>query len=447
MGTALYLLVAYVLLLLGMLINSGAYHPAALVLLLASFGFLAAAFASAIRGGARDRRVPGVPVFALAVIVLLVAATTQPVGFYLETPLYETLHNAWVAVLALGILGAYVLYRGESHTVRRAVFVAAVLTAVFFRVWMPVASPNPIIDVFTVGQEGARNLLAGINPYTVPVSDVYAGAGLDIQGYTYLPANLYVQSIAHWLTQDVRYAHIVAELVAAFALWRLSRRRWSDSTAELMTLLFLYGTRSLFVIEQSWVDPLILMFFALFLLLRDEHRDMLAAVAYGYMIFLKQYLVFALFQWFIVERRWKRILAGVAVGLLTLLPFALADLRALLFNGVFFNVLIPFREDSLTVFSFLSQTWGLQPPFGLTVVVGAVIAIATAIPQRRIRPIRGYLFAITLTTFGMFLFGTSGFCNWYYLVAGQLIFLLALGGKPLKTEELEAFDQVGFAAE
>jgi hypothetical protein len=168
--------------------------------------------------------------------------------------------------------------------------------------------------------------------------------------------------------------------------------------------------------------------------LRERGKPTAASVAYGYMLFLKQYMLFAFFQWFIIERNWKRILTGLAVGFLTLLPFVIWDWRGLLENGILFNVVVPFRDDSLTLFSFLARTWGLRPPMGWTILVGAVLTVLTFIPQRHMQPLRGYLFAVTLTTFGMFLFGTTGFCNWYYLVAGQLIFLLALGGRRDKTE-------------
>jgi len=432
MGTGLLLLVSYVLLLIGLLINWGAYDPIALTLLIASFTLIVVAFAWVWRGSSRDRKVPGVPFFAIALEVLLLAALTKPTAMYLLSPLYDRVYHSWLAVLACLIALAYLVLAKNSSRFRQVVFIAAVLAALAFRLWMPVASPAPVIDVFSFCTESAQHLLQGKNPYTTPVSDVYNGAvnwGYDIKAYIYLPADLLIQTASYGLTGDVRYGYVLAELVVALVLWRLSRRRWGDSTAQLIALLFLYNPRSLFVLEQSWVDPLILMFFALFLLLRERGKPTAASIAYGYMLFLKQHMLFAFFQWFILERNWKRILTGLAVGFLTLLPFAIWDWRGLLQNGILFTVRVPFRADSLTIFSLLARFGVPQPSYSWAVPIGAVIMLLTFIPQRKIDPLRGYLFSVTITMFGMFMILSTSFCNYYYLVAGQLIFLLALGGR------------------
>jgi hypothetical protein len=447
MGTALLLLVSYVLLVLGILVNWGMYDPTALLLLLTSFALVSLAFVWVSRDSSKDRKVPGVPVFAIAVLVLLLAAMVSPTAMYLATPLFETLYHYWLLLLAALVGLAYLAFRGKQHRVRRWVFIIAVAGALAFRAWIPIASPAPVIDVFTSIQESMQHLLDGQNPYNTQVSDVYEGVGdpgYDLKAYVYPPANIYPEAVTYRLTGDVRFLCVLAEMVVAFALWRLARRRWGDPIAELLVLLF--NPRALFVIEQAWVDPLILMVFATYLLLMERRKPAAAAAAYGYMLFLKQYLLFAFFQWFILERSWKRIGIGLAVGAATLVPFAIWDWRALLDNGILFNfVSVPFRPESLTVFSFLSRTWGLQPPFGWAIVVGAVITTLTFIPQRRIQPLRGYLFALVLTTFGMFLFGTSGFANWYYLVGGFMIFLIALGARRSGSKAKVGTDATGFA--
>jgi hypothetical protein len=450
MGTALVLIVSYVLLLLGILVNWGNYDPIALVLLLMSFSLVSTAFVWGARGSQRDRKVPGTPVFAIAVVILLLSALPVRTAPFAVTALYDSLYRVWLVMLVLLVGFAYLVARRADGQVRRGVVMIAVIGALAFRLWLPIASPAPITDVFTSIQESAQHLFEGRNPYTTPVSDVYNGAldfGYVLKGYTYLPGDLYLQAIAYKVGGDIRYACVLGEMFVAFALWRLSRRRWGESTAGLLVLLFLYNPRSLYVLEQGWIDPLILMLFAASLLLRERQKPTAAAAAYGYMLFLKQYLLFALFQWFILERSWKRIGVGLAVGAATLVPFAIWDWRALLENGVLFNVAIPFRADSLTVFSFLARVWGLQPPPGWAIVVGAVITALTFIPQRRMQPLRGYLFAMVLTTFGMFLFGSSGFANWYYLVAGLLIFLIALGTRRPVSRGPGAVDDAGFAAD
>lgn len=422
------LLLSYVLLALGLMPNFGSYDPLALALVLASFASLSLAFALLWRKGDRLPRTELTPMFAVALVALLLAGLLKPALLFSEA--FTRPYHLWLALFAGLIAGAYMLLRANRRGVRRAVFVIGFIAALAFRVWVPVASPSPVIDTFSVSQEASQYVLEGRNPYNSPVSDVYKGKlnfGYKLKAYVYLPADLYLQTVSYVLTRDVRYVNILAELVAALAIWRLARRRWGESTAECISLLFLYGPRSLYVIEQAWVDPLILMFLGAFVLLR-ERRPFAAALAYGWMLSLKQYMLFAAVQWLIVERDRKRIAAGLALALLTVLPFLAADWRSFLANGVMFNVLIPFRQDSLTVFSYLYRHWGISPPAGWAVVVGAVLTAVTFVPQRRLEPLRGYLFALTITMLGMFVFGTSGFCNWYYLVCGFMAFLLAAAG-------------------
>lgn len=422
------LLTAYILLMVGMTGTDGAYHPISLLFVLASFATLAFAFFTAARRGPHDWKAPGPRTFAAAVVILLLGGLVKPAGLYLQTQSLDYLYRGALALLVVLVVGAFVVRGGANARVMRAVFGLAVVIAIVFRIWMPIASPNPRIDVFKVSQESAQSLLRGQNPYSVPIDIAYPGqARYTFPGYVYLPADLYLQTASYALTGDVRYILVLAELLTALFLWKLARRRWGEPTSQLLVMLFLFAPRALFMIEQAWLDSLILTFFALSMLLYDRDKPWKASVAYGYMLFMKQYLFFAVFQWLIIEKNRKRILTGLGVGLLTLAPFAIANWHALLTTGILLNVTLPFRTDSLTVASFVALTWGLKPPMGWSVIVGAILTIATFRLQRGIEPLRGYLFALTTTTFGMFLFGSSAFYNWYYLVAGQMLFLLVLG--------------------
>jgi hypothetical protein len=424
------LLIAYVLLAVGLLINWGFYDPVAVVLLLAAFTLLVVAFWSAARCGDAKSREPGSPVFAIALVGLLLIACTTRSAIYLQSESYDELYHRGLATLAGLVALGHFHARPWRRPVQVASFVAGALLACVFRIWMPMASPAPVIDTFSISQEASAFVLEGRNPYITPVTDVYGGAdiGYVLPAYVYLPAGLYVQVLSYAAAGDVRYAYVVAEILTALIAWRMARRRWPGPTAECIALLFLYNPRSLFVIEQGWLDPLVLACAALSLLLRDHQRPIAASLSYGYMVSVKPYMAYALIQWLIIERNRRHMAAALLVGILTVTPFLLADWRSFVANGVLFNALIPFRRQSLTVYALLSRTLGLLPPPGLTVLVGGILTGLTWIPQRRIQPIRGFLFAVTTTLFGMFLFGSSGFCNWYYLVGGFMIFLIAASG-------------------
>ena|GEM_PF-725351 len=430
-STGLGLLTAYVCLVVGVSLNYGFYSPTGLLLVIVSFGLVASCFVWVLRDQAFDRRAPQTPAFAVALIVLLCAGLPGSPGLYLTSSVYRSLYHWWLVILGIAVALVYLVPRPELRRIRRPVVLAAVIVAFAFRIWMPIASPAPKIDVFSNSQESAQHLLQGKNPYTTPVSAVYqqqTGQRVYTDGYAYLPGTLYLQSASYWLTGDVRYAYVLAELIVAFSLWRLVRVRWDPSIGELTVLLFLYNPKALFVLEQSWVDPLILMFFALFLVLRAYRRPLLASASFGAMVVLKEYMVVAFFQWLIIERDWKRILTALVVGTAILVPFTGPLVRYFTARGGFYSG-SGGSPDSLTIFSWVYRTFGLMPPPASALVAGLVLAAVTIVAQWGRPSLRGFTIGLTMTFLGMFLAGTSSVCNWYYLVAGFLIFALGLGGK------------------
>jgi hypothetical protein len=430
MTTIQTLLYAYFFLVVGIFVGDGFYHPEALAMLLISFALLGCAFVWASRGASFDDKVPGRTSFALILVLLLAGACKRPVTHFVASSVLPQLYHGWVVVLALLIAGAYLLSPHCPTWVRRSVFLVAVAAAFGFRLWLPFASPTPEIDTFTTAQESAEHLLDGKNPYSTPVTDIYEGKvdyGYKITAYAYLPSNLYLQTVAYGLLGDVRYACVFAEAVVALSFWLLAKRRWDPTVAELIVLLFLYQPRGLLVVELAWTDPLNLLLFSLFLLAYDNRKEKTAAAVFGFFLSLKQYLVFFLLHWFLIEKRWSMILLALTAGALTVLPFAIADPSSVITQGLLLNLRTPFRTDSLTIFGLLSPATGIVPPKAWSLIVGLLISAILVVPSRKIPGIRGYLFAVTITMFGVFLFGSQGFCNYYYLVGGLLLFLIAAG--------------------
>jgi len=423
--------------------GNGRYTHLAIALLLPAFGGLVLLARETLRvgGAGRGTSAPTRPDAvappaeqawerALAVSLLLFLAlglTTKP-GEHLRGPSYRVA-LALVSLVLGGGVWAVFLRRESRPAACRAIFVAGVVAGFGLRIGMLQVSPAPVIDVFVEFQESARHLLAGLNPYVVPVSDVYLGTqdhGYRLLGYAYLPANLYLQTVAYALTGDFRYGCIVAEAVVAFALYSVAGPGPGRRVAMLAVLLFLFHPRGLFVIEQGWTEPFIAGGFALFLWLRERRPASLGpAAAYGYMLSLKQYLVYFVLHLFMIERRGKALAVATGAVLLTCLPFLVWDPSSFYTYAVKFQLETPFRPDGLTIVSLLHRLFGFTAGKWLAGLVGFAVALYT---YRRLLPLGllGYLFAVTLTTFSIFLFGSQAFCNYYYLVSVLCLFLIAV---------------------
>ena len=146
---------------------------------------------------------------------------------------------------------------------------------------------------------------------------------------------------------------------------------------------------------------------------------------YGYFLSLKQYLLFFVLEWLIIERNIWRLLLGIAVVAVTATPFALWNFESFWEQGVLFNIgHTGFRADSLSISSVLYPLIG---PINksLSVVIGGVVAVWSFLAMRQ-QGLPGYLWAVSIATYAMFLFGSQAFCNYYYFVGGLLLFTLLL---------------------
>ena len=367
-------------------------------------------------------------VLAVALLACLALGLTTKPGEFVHGAAYRVV-LAVVSLFLIGAVSATFLRRAPDFRSCRAVFFAAIVAGVGLRLAMLLVSPSPVVDVFVMFQESAQHLLAGLNPYMVPVSDVYHGTrdyGYRVFGYSYLPANLLLQTLAYGLAGDFRYGCIAAELVVSWTLYRVARPARGRLVPMLVVLLFLFHPRGLFVIEQGWTEPFIAGTFALFLWLRDRWPDSAwPGAAYGYMLSLKQYLVYFVLHLFMIERRPKALAAVAATGFLTIVPFLVWDPTSFYTGGVRFVLSTAFRPDGLTVVALLYQLFGFTAGKWLAALVGLGVGVYT---YRRFLNLGlvGYLLAVTLTTFSIFLSGSQAFCNYYYLVSVLWLFALAV---------------------
>src|SRR4051812_40003996 len=206
-----------------MVSGNGRYTPLAIFLVLAGFGSLIVLAREALRAS-RASAETWEPVLAVSLLLCLILGLTTPPGSFVQGAAYRVV-QAVVNLVLIGTVARTFLRRVPVFSSCRVVFFAAVAAGFGLRLAMPVVSPSPVIDVFAQFQESAQHLLAGLNPYTVPFSDVYRGTrdyGYHTFGYAYLPANILPQTLSYWLTGDIRYGCIAAEAVVAAALYRVA---------------------------------------------------------------------------------------------------------------------------------------------------------------------------------------------------------------------------------
>lgn len=353
---------------------------------------------------------------------------------------------AWNQILFVG--GAALLvasFRSVTAGARWGRIVFAILVgATALRLLVPLASPDPPIDVFTMREEGAGALLAGRNPYETPIRDPIPGGaeqyGYSVGNYAYMPATLFPDALALFLAGDVRVASALAELLACLCLVQVARRRlpglWR-SPAALLTAAPLLYSKGPYVTEMSWTEPLLLGALAAWWALAALGRERGAAATFGLFLAFKQYLVFYALAFFgdaLGRGRPLRVAVPAAVVVATVLPFFLWHAESFIAYPVRWMVSenLPFREDALSLAGLWFRTTGVAPPGFLAMAAGGVTAALLLGRWWRRGPVlsgrEDVVLVGTAATLVAFLVGPQAFANYYYFLTNALALVLVGAG-------------------
>jgi hypothetical protein len=289
------------------------------------------------------------------------------------------------------------------------------------------AAPQPYIDVWTVQQAGAEALSQLKNPYSeVHVMDTAPGPrfGQDVP-YVYPPTQLYVTLPAYLLWHDVRFAMLAAVVLAGFGLRFIAARgRLSGPAllADAPALMIWLMPKLFYILEQSWIDPVQLMFIVATLAAYTAGFPWLAAVLLGVTVSAKQtmFWAFGLMAVMLVwDKKQQALAVAVAGGLVA--PFVWLDFKALKHANFDFVNELPPRPDALTFTNWAAREFALPPSskfgFALAICVAALAVWRFGRSRARV----GIAIAATYAVF--FAFNKWAFANYYFLLTG----LCALG--------------------
>lgn len=371
-------------------------------------------------------------IFFLCILVLFAVMAWQPNILYPQSRLLYLYFQAALRGVGLLLILFFLIQMRRPLSEKSAFRWLVVLLCGFLYVRLLVLSisPTPFIDVYTSGSLGADYLLNGLNPYSQSYPDIYGGAYSYNNGFFYGPVYLYLITPFR-LLHDIRLASIAADAVTLAAIWRLgSHCRWNSLTRTVLILLWLAFPVSFFVLEQSWVDPLMVAALAWSFCFLLEKKIRTLGFVLGITCGIKHYgavpaffILLYLAQTCGFKTAFKAgfLAAGVFIG--AQVPFLLLDAHALI-QSTWTNVLdTPPRPDALTLWAWIWSSFGLPPAKSGTLAVSGVLIILVAWKFWRSEPALDNLTRALVLAFSiLFLLGYQAFCNYYYLLA-FLVFL------------------------
>lgn len=280
---------------------------------------------------------------------------------------------------------------------------------------------DPPIDTFLSQQSACRAVLDGLNPYRVPIRDLYgeratsypAGLvqdGLVRIGYFYPPLSLLLALPGYLLVGDHRYSQLAA-LLASVALIGFCS---TDRQARLAAVVLLLNPRNLMYVELGFTD-LFVMLGVSAVLWGASRRSRATGPLLGLLVATKPYALLALPLTSLLNGSPRRLLAqAVVMGALVTLPLACWDWSAFLEGAFLVHLSSPFRGDSLNVLG-VAATIGADPRWMamLSLLGYAVPFLAIVLCLRRGRRSPGaFGVALGLTLLSFFLFSKQCFGNY-----------------------------------
>lgn len=351
-----------------------------------------------------------------------------------QTDVYARLTNSLLQTLALlVIVTAFLLksYKTNEINSNTRVFKIMITIAIVARLLLLFTSPNPAIDTFVEMKEAPKILfIEGKNPYTTNMTQVYGKS--QPNPYSYLPGPLFLVAPFAILLEEPRILFFISEFIAGILIYKLSIK----SIARIILLIYFYNPVSLFILESSWLEPLIIMLIVLVILLIRQKKFVLSGVIMGVVLSIKQNLIFLPF--FIIKSKIatiKTVLISIICLFLIITPFIIWSPKAFyeeifLFldkqgygtftHGVTFGRLI--RESlHLTVPNFTAY---------FLPIIFTLIALSFVKKN-----IKSFLLGFIISQYSLFIFGRIGNINYYYLIS--ILILLLYGVRNFRYGEKE----------
>jgi hypothetical protein len=352
-GPGLAAVLAWSLIGLGNAVRYGVYTPLAISLVSAGMLLLTVAVAG-LRAAVRPR--VGRLGLLLAALVALCSTVFSPAERYARGSAETWSHGLLIAA-AIGLLVLTVLplpMRWLQLGMLALVGLAGV-TGIH-------ATPHPTIDDWHILQGSARALLHGQNSYA------QAWPGSDGHLLPYLPGSAVLLTPSYLLLSDVRYGLLLAMLVAAVLVGRFAGGRDRRALLVLSGLVVLQPW-VLYLVEQSWPEPLLLALVAGMVWAGLRGNGALAVLCFAAALATKQHALVlvplaALWPAFGLRRT---IYSVLAAGAFTA-GWVLADPHQFVQGAISYNLKLPPRHDSLSLFTTAIRA-GHTPSFAVVPVL------------------------------------------------------------------------------
>lgn len=329
------------------------------------------------------------------------------------------------------------------------VYLTAIITA---KLMMIFASPSPNIDVFHLVTKAGLNVINGIDPYGFTYHlDRFPG---DIfEHFNYLPLSFLLPLPFKLILGDIRYAFLACDLISAFGLYLLAARAFAGSDRQsacmFIPLLFLTNPIHGFLLENAWVEPIMVLLLVVFALSfqRNEYRPSnMTAVLIGLLLATKQY-IFIIIPLLLKLKGWglRHFAIAAVTSSLVILPFYIWSPADFINDLLKYYVQYQPRYDAATVISLMHndlttiEAWlqnaidNIYLAYFIVLLPASLAFIIIFAGQQN--TLNGFFAAMATLLMAFFLFSKMSFANYDYLIGSVLLLAMAAGEPSLNPKK------------
>ncbi len=282
------------------------------------------------------------------------------------------------------------------------------------------SSPNPKIDTFDTLKLGGQELIQGKNPYASSYTKLYADK--EPNYYAYPPATLLLTLPSVLFLRDPRYMLVFFLFGTAFFIGKISNPdyRWQ------LPLLFLFNPMTAFIVEESYIEPMIIFLLTLSLYLLRTRKYAVSAIIIGLLLAAKQYSILFIpfiFRLSVLKNRLRLLIGSTIVAVVIISPFFLWNTKEFISDVLLFQAVYPARYDGLTFFSLLYRIFHI--PYASLVSLFIIGIIFFMLIRKKTTSFSALVSCLFFFFFTFFYFNKWAFVNYYYFISSLLILVMA----------------------
>ena len=367
----------------------------------------------------------------LLVLVSYILFLYTPSGIY-QSRLVPAMLINFLSLIFFPVL--VMLIFSNKQIMRKRIYFLFLILAGVLRILIIISSPNPSIDVFTILKEAPIKLLNGINPYTSIYSQVYPGVTTDY--YPYFPYSFLIELPWILIFKDPRILLSISDVLAAFLIYLIGRKSYFS---ELLSLIYLFRPHSLFIIEQSWLTPLLFLLTELLIIALVHSKNRLIGIILALISGIQPlFLIYLPITFSLWKRKLTTFYYFIFFLAAAVLPFFIWQPQSFIDRSisVYFKPLSEIKTIpvhlSLNINTAIFILTGRDLPSLLTLaVIFSVFGILFLqayknLPKKHERQISRFLLLGVIFFYFFYLLFRQSFINYYYYAGSILILWLAL---------------------